>query len=731
MNSDKYIDVVLASHRRESLLPITMGLLLVFWTSIGLEAIGISVPIVRPAVGIALAAVVPGLLLTRLLGIEPGSVGVLAIFSVGTSLAVLSVVTVSASVVLPLVGITDPISFLPLAVLLSVLLSVFVISIVGTERSDPVRHGLSVTPSPVALALLALPALAVVAAFLLTEYGTTVGMILFVISVGVVVLIVPTAVVPVDQYPAVIFFVSLSTLLHRNLASSHVIGADIQLEYFLSARIARSHRWVPDIHGSLSGLPLITSTPAAVSAIAGIDHLISFKFLFVFSFSLVPLGVYYLARDLFDDDIAVFASLFFLFYHITFYFTPGKQQLSQLFVVLLLVLFFRNDIAETGPRVAAVLLTVALVFSHYGTTYVFGVSLLVATVSLLVVDRFIGPVDHDLSFGYPVVFLAGATVWYAYAAPDLLARLAGLPPRLANQFAVLMNGAVGGSGADAVQEQVILLDRLTLYVYVVCTVFIALGIAWLCLSGLIRVYRRERNDYPEFTALAVPLFAILAVSYVVVLGLWADRVYQMVLLVLAPLMPFGFALVHRAIGAVRGETATRWMLLAVILVGLFSLNSGLAFALAGNTSDYTFDDDAHDYAFTEAEVDAAEWLRARPEIRAGNPVVADARSDEVTIYTDQITYQLLRSVLPNEYYNSEVVTVKNDWDSTFAANETSDGYVFIRHSAVTEADGNVSTAYLEESEVEEIRANRSIAFQNEDVTIVEPAVGTNATEHAQ
>lgn len=710
---------------------VTFALLIIFWVNIGLGSIGITIPFVQAFLGIILLTLIPGGLLTQLLGVRSRSVGEFTIFAIGLSLVTLSIVTVLASVVLPIIGIQEPLSFIPLASILTALIAVMALFIWVTDEDSLVFHVSLSEPIIIYVLYGFLPLFAVIGAWQMNEYNINYGMGIFVLIVAFITILSATRLIQPQQYPVLIFLVTVSVLLHRNLAATHVVGADIQYNFFLSTLIADSHQWTPDIGGSLSTLPVVAAVPVTYSMVTGLDLTTIFTIVYPVIFAIVPVGIYYLASDVFDVNIALYGSLFFVFYHGTFYLTPGKQQLSEIFIVLLLLLYFRRNTYSNGEKAAAVLLAIGLIQSHYGSTYVFGLSVFAASIGFIIISRFTDEFQYRISPFYPISFLAGATTWYAYASSELIETLIWLPFSVITQIMTFGEGPSAGSGSSYVQGQEAVLEQVTLLVYILLTLLIALGLIWKTLIFLNQIRRGTplQTKHVEFTSLALLLFAFLGTSYIFIVDLWADRVYQMVLLVLAPFAVVGYYSLKIGAERILGISSVNWSPIAVVLAVLFVINAGLAGAAMGTPSDYTFGDDVHDYSFSDDEIEGAQWIEGQPEIEPIETAEEAEKLDEdelVPIYTDRTTSQLFRAVTPEGHYNVDVIMVKDEWDETFDPEETRDGYVFIRHNAIDDGDPDeVSISSLSTENVDEIIEDRSIVFQNDDVTIVEPAEETN------
>lgn len=717
-----------------------IGLLALFWASIALASQGIKVPALRAITAACLVMFVPGSLLVRIFGLNIDRAGAFVAFSVGLSFAVLGILTPLVSVVLPPFGIGAPLSVLPLSLVVTAVI-VASLALIKTRDQDDPRFWIEVRgPFPVLLFLFALPTIAGVAALLMNQFTVNTGMFLFILAVELVVLLSATRYLPENFYPVTVFLVSVSVLLHRNLVTKHVVGADIQSTYFVTTLLHRTQQWSPGIGGTLTALPMVTSVPASVATVTGLEVVTVFTVLYVLLFAFVPLTLYYVYEVVFTENVALFGSFFFIFYHLSFYFTPGKQLISELFLALLLLLFFKYGIEEPGRKLAAAMLAVGLILSHYGMTYVFGTSLVVASVGLWLVRRFVGETDSRVPLAYPFALLVCATAWYAFASQELVSVLWSVPVSLSGQIVALLSGSpflAEGTGADTVQEQTSLLEDINLYIYLVLTVFVAVGLARQTVSTLVDIHRGKGTDNAEFTALSVPFFAVLSVSFIVILNLWIERVYQMALPLLAPFMPLGYLILTRGGSRIRARLQQRarpslphWPLLALLIGTLLLFNSGAVFAFAGSSAPYTFDSNAQDYAFSQAELDGADWIKQHA---AGDPTNANGTAESerpVRIYTDTHSHQMFRSVLSSDRHEEEVIRLKSRWRSTFDRRQIADGYVFIRERSILDAEEgeSVPITRLSRENVTAITASGDVIYSNGDVRIVKVGNASDRNE---
>lgn len=721
---------------------VVFGLLAVFWATIELSSYNSylgPISAVRAVVGVLLLLFVPGALLTRLLSVSADRFGQFTLFSVCLSFVILIGVNLFANFVLPVLGIEEPLTVLFLASLVSAVIVGLLFLTYSTDRTVDVPRVRLAGPLPVILLLLLLPSLSVAAVITMEQFDTSLGMGLAVATIIAVVLLASTRYLPPTLYSTAVFSVSISTLFHRNLFTDHVLGADIQASYFISRLLLDVHYLSPEVGESMTAIPTVTSVPATFTMLTGLEIATVFKVIYVFAFSLVPIGVFYVSRLLFDDHIAFFASLSVIFYHGSFYFTPGKQLISELFLVPLLLVFVRDGADGTSQKLVLLALSAGLIFTHYGVTYVFGLSLLGASVMLTLARRVSDNVDHDLSLWYPVVFLVVATASYLYIAPELVVRIALILPNVVDQLvAIVVRGTIAGSGASYVQSETDLLATLNVALYFALTILISIGLFLDVLSHLASIRYGRETDRIEYVALAIPLFVFLGSSYFVIANLYADRVYQMVLPILSPYIALGYislvgqttALLDRidafreSVGKHVRTGSHRWILLAVLLGGVLAFNSGAVFALAGTAKTSTFNPNANDLTFGAGEREAAVWLEANvPAIEKYGrgqyrPTESGGSGSTVRIYTDSRGFQLLRAFVLPSYTNVELIPLRNRWRPVLHPSWVKDGYLFVRAESVSQRpEESLPVSLLPRTKIDDIYTTRNVIYSSDAVRI--------------
>ncbi|WP_436344076.1 DUF2206 domain-containing protein [Natronorubrum sp. FCH18a] len=682
-------------------------LLVVYWVSVLGAAFDVHVRFLQAVTGGVLLVVVPGILLYELFDRSDGF-GEFVLYSIGLGLVFVSVLLV---VLQWTVGqFVRPLT--PFVLLGGMSVSVIALTLLSTRGRRSIRFpSIPATRGDVLTAVLlgALPVLAVVAARVWAVYRRNELMYVLVIAIGVAVLSYPL--LSRRRYPLVIGSVALATFLHRNLATPSLVGADVQLHYYLAATSQETGYWNVELAGESASVPLVTVAPTVFTTIMGIDLTVTFTVVYSLIVALLPVGIYYLVRDSFGTAPAYFGSFFFLFYHGTFYFTPGKEHVSELFVVLMLLVLVSD---RSGPRatVFALLFGLGMVMSHYATSFIF----IIALTGCAILLRLAPGIDHrraDRTITLPFVgILFAITIgWYWVISPALIDVLALVPESMARQLSHLValefEYLSGGTGAGIVQQQQTTLGRLTTVLYAGMIALAGIGLASRARAELWNGSSSVAAS--SLVCLAIPLYGFLGFSVVAIHNLDADRVFQISMVVLAPFVVLGYGVLHS--NARRVQRSLGWSPLAALLLTVFVINVGAAPQLVGEPTDFTFDDDVSDFAYTDEEIEGVEWFDQRVAVDR----IDETGGDSVTVYTDRHTTQLFRSVVPPDYYEIEMHPIP-----TAVGNDTAfdDGYIVIRERSVSD-DG--AGGELSERERERIAQDErtEMLFDNGEMQIYE------------
>jgi uncharacterized membrane protein len=116
--------------------------------------------------------------------------------------------------------------------------------------------------------------------------------------------------------------------------------------------------------------------------VGGIELTWVFKIVYQLIFCLVPLGLYVLYKKQTNDKIACMACMFFMF--LVTFFTEmqglARQEIAELFLVLIMLLLMDADLDRRIMSFLVILFGIGLIVSHYGPSHIY---LIVFAISMI------------------------------------------------------------------------------------------------------------------------------------------------------------------------------------------------------------------------------------------------------------------------------------------------------------------------------------------------------------
>lgn len=598
---------------------------------VGLAALGFDVPILRQIVGFIYLAFIPGLLILRILKLHRlGSIETL-LYSVGLSIAFVMFLGFLINLFYPLIGISKPISTLP--VLVTITFVVFILCIVAYIRDSPESDSRSQDSptqwpellSPPALFLLLLPILAVLGAHLVyLHQGNTVLLILLSLIALTVILIAFNKFIPVKLYPLAVIAIGIALVWHWSLVSPGFFGYDIHHEYIAQSLVLSNSVWEYDAVGNINAMLSIVMLAPIYSLILNLDTVWLFKIIYPLFFSLVPLALFQAYRKQTGDKVAFFAAFFFMSMPVFFSeaLTMCRQQIAELFLALSILLLLDKKMNATKRAALLIIFGLSIVVSHYGLSYIYMLYLLMALLLLLlwrssaikdlwgrIVTRF-SKVRHRVSIVYQsskltseclpqstltgvfvTLFIVFGFAWYMYVSAGLafssIVRIGDhIYNSMSTEFFLLETRdphVTQALGLTAMRASEIEWEIARVIQYV-AQFFIVVGILRLIVSW------RKTRFHPEYTAMSLASIVILAMC--VILPYFADslnmtRIYHIALFFLAPFCILGGIAVFQWLSRIPGvhwlrndHTSLKLVVISVV-VPYFLFTTGFIFQLTG------------------------------------------------------------------------------------------------------------------------------------------------------
>lgn len=283
---------------------------------IGLDTVGLQIPILRQVVVFVSLTFIPGILIIRIFKLHKlGNIETL-LYSVGLSIATLMFTGLLMNTVYPFFGIPGPISITPLIITISVVVLVLCVLSYMRDKdfSDPSYIDIKNILSPTVLFLCLIPFLAIFGTYLVNYHENNVLLLLLLIIIAFIVILAAfDKFIPRKIYPLAILMISLSLLFHDSLLYPYISGGDVNLEYHVYKLVEMNSYWdSTSPSASYNAMLSVTILPSIYTYLLNIDGTWIFKIIYQVVFSLVPLGLY-LAYKKQTDEKTAFLSVFFFY----------------------------------------------------------------------------------------------------------------------------------------------------------------------------------------------------------------------------------------------------------------------------------------------------------------------------------------------------------------------------------------------------------------------------------
>ena len=557
-------------------LKVVLAIQFVLWGAIGLDAVGLQIPILRQLIGFVYLTFMPGIIILRILKLHKlGNIETI-LYTVGLSIATLMFTGLLINAVYPFFGISRPISTMPLIITISVVVLILcVISYVrDKDFSEPHFIDVGAVLSPPALFLCLIPFLAIFGTYLVNfQHSNTLLMFLIVIIAVIAILIGFDKFIPKNLYPLAVFVIAISLLYHYSLISMYLTGWDIHAESYLANLVMIAGQWDSAIPSTVNAMLSIVMLVPIFSDICSMSFTWVFKIIYPFLFSLVPLGLYRVFQKQTDDKIAFLACFFFVSFaeFFTEMLSLARQEICELFLVLLILLMIAKDMNKIKRSFLFIVFGISLVVSHYGTSYVYMFCLIAAWLILISMDEpaiqklrnnfyakfsryknrisTSNPISSNvtgrtISSEFVLLFVVFALSWYLYvSSSSTFDAFVHIGDHVSNSIHTDLLNPKKVEGLDMMlaQPKSGLLHEINRVINYLNQIFIVIG----CIVLLLK-YRELKfeTEYAAFSMLNLAiLFAAMAVPYLTALNI--TRTYHLALIFLAPFCVIGGITVFR------------------------------------------------------------------------------------------------------------------------------------------------------------------------------------------
>ncbi|ODV48848.1 putative membrane protein [Methanohalophilus euhalobius] len=599
--------------------------------SIALDEIGLKFPILRQIIGFIYLAFIPGIVGMRIFKLHKIDIVEMFSYTIGLSIAILLFTGLFMNTFYPLIGISEPISLMPLIITISGIVLILCATIYLRDKDhseSPLIESKDVPVVPV-LFLTLVPFLSIFGTYLMNYYNNNIILILLIFLVSVIVVLIGfNQFIPNRLYPLTVFVISISLLYHTSLISMYISGWDIQLEYYLANNVIKSMSWDPTIYSTVNGMLSIVLLAPIYSNVCDISLKWVFKIVYPFLFSFVPLTLYRIFQKQTSNKIA-FLSIFFFMSFFAFYLALielARQQIAEIFFVLIVLLIIDKNMYQIKKSILFIIFSFSLIISHYGLSYIFMISLVIVWVLLYLVQYKNKNTIKNISLTFILLYVVFAISWYMYVTKSSAFNVVVLlGKQILSSFITDFLKPETSQGMNyVIMKTVSPLHEINKYLHLSAQLSIVVGIfaSWF---KLIKIKFKKEYIFFSLVNLMI-LFAAIAVPFFSS-SLNTIRLYHIALIILSPYCIVGAIIIYNIPRNIFHQSwniqYNRNVLPAIsIFLAIFLLfNSGLVFEVAkDNPGSFSLNSSLDGPHFNEQEFSGAKWLY---EVKNNNVIYAD------------------------------------------------------------------------------------------------------------
>lgn len=679
-------------------LTLIFSIQLALWAVLCLDFLGIQIPLLRQIIGFIYLSFIPGILLVRILKIHKiNGIEVLSI-SVGLSLTTLMFTGLIINTIFPPLGILRPISIIPLISSLSaiVLFLCMLCYKIDNAFDDPGSYDIKNALSLPVLFLCIIPFMAIFGTYLMNLYNNNILIVLLLAAISLIVILICFDIIPINFYPLAVFIISISLLYHKSLISMYLVElGDTSFEYWTVRSLVMNSIWNPAEFGNLNAmLSLVFLLP--IYSIVLAEDIWLFKIIFPLLFSLVPLALYQVYQKQTNAKIA-FLSCFFFVSVFSFYGTllgAIRQQLAELFLVLLILIIINKNIKKIKRSILFICFSVSLIVSHYGLTYIYMLSFIIA---LSILAFYESPIKMKLADLFQInstketsdkelcpifsnfssrminsnllfIFIICSLIWYINISGSSAFNIAvNIGNHISNSIFLDFLNPESTQGLDIIlRPSETLVGKFNKAIHIIMQLFIAVGIT----VSVLRYNKRNFNY--EYLAFSIPFFGICLACLLIpyfASTLNTSRLYHIALIFMAPFCVVGGISIFKIFGRCsdyawqNGSIRYPLRVLPILFAIFFMMNSGIIHELANQPVSFSLNSSVFIAPhFNEKEIISAEWLSNN--MNYGIKAYADA-------HNAYLLQMMIGSFLPIYFFNDSYDKItKIDSDSyTFLGKE--------------------------------------------------------------
>jgi len=336
----------------------------------------------------------PGFLLSLILRIRKLTLWENLLFIVGLSIAYLEFGGLLLNVLLPLLGVKNPLAFQNILLGFDVYIALlFVLAWVRTKqlvikiqfpKHSNVEKVLYTLP-------LFFPVLAALGAIVLNNGGSNILTLILLGAIAVcsLLLVLLRVKITMNLYPHTIFLIGVASLFTTSLRSWYVTGHDVEREFYVFQLTNTHHIWNMAFYQDAYNACLsITILPTILTNLLSIQDMYVYKIIFQILFATTPVLVFFIIRNYTTPVLAFLSAFFFMSFPTFFNDMPmlNRQEIGFIFFGLVMYMMLLSDLSSKMRKILFTIFALSVIVSHYSTNFVLLALVIFVYVSNLVIS---------------------------------------------------------------------------------------------------------------------------------------------------------------------------------------------------------------------------------------------------------------------------------------------------------------------------------------------------------
>ncbi|ODS37368.1 hypothetical protein BEH94_07785 [Candidatus Altiarchaeales archaeon WOR_SM1_SCG] len=592
------------------------------------------VPILRQVFGFLCFTLIPGFMIVAILRLDKPGFAEKFVLSVGLSVAFLMFAGLLINEVCYAFGYKTPLSTYSLTISFSLI--VFGLPYLAYKRNRDKKFTIprlklkNKIERLMFLIPLIFPALSVLGMYLMnTRDNNIILMFLyFLIPLYIILIAFLKDKIPKKVYPLAVLMISISLLLMQSLKSNYLLGMDIHAEHYIAQTIASLMYWdISYFRNTLIACLSVGILPPIYHSLSGISVNYVFKIFYPLIYSIVPLIVYLISKRYVGTFYAFLASFFYMSQMIFILqgLDPVRTGLAVFFVGLCLFVFFNENIPNTKKRIMFIIFLVSIVFSHYSTTYMFFIVLLISLITILFIKgikRF--NLNTALTFTVILLFFTVIFFWYGQLTEVPFTSGVGFVRNtiinLNNLFVEELRTEAQLDVVTGKHVSMAVPYKISYITHMITFFFVGIGTLAIVYS-MLKGSKKFSTDYTiiSLVMLIATFFTLMIPFY----GYSNQRTYMVALLLLSLMFFIGGNTILKFFN----KKISFWLIFSILILQ-FICASYLIFQIFGIPYSVILNSEGYDYNYYynhEEEMVSSMWLK-------------DNKEEEIGIYGDYLCY---------------------------------------------------------------------------------------------